>query len=109
MKFHVFFQTVMLKIQYAIVYKMTDEWYIEWQRVTTSRTTSDNEWQRVLEWVTTNDNEWQRVAQRMATNDNERQRMTTSGTTSDNKWQRVTTSDYFGYFFFFLNKRETYY
>ena len=37
-----------------IVYKKTDEWYIEWQQVTTS----DSEWQQ----VTTNDNEWQRGA-----------------------------------------------
>ena len=50
-----------------IVYKKTDEWYIEWQRVTKSGTTSDNEWQR----VTTNDKEWQRVAQRVTTNANE--------------------------------------
>ena len=32
----------------SIFYKKTDEWYIEWQRVTTS----DNEWY----------NEWQRIA-----------------------------------------------
>ena len=38
----------------TIVHKKTDEWYIEWQRVTTSGTTSDNEWQRVIG----NDNEW---------------------------------------------------
>ena len=48
-----------------IVYKKTDEWCIEWQRVvqrvTTSGTTSDNEWQRVTTSGTTNDNEWQRV------------------------------------------------
>ena len=31
----------------TILYKKTDEWYIEWQRVTTSGTTNDNEWQRV--------------------------------------------------------------
>ena len=31
-----------------IVYKKTDEWYSEWQRMTTSGTASDNEWQ----WVT---------------------------------------------------------
>ena len=36
----------------SIVYKKTDEWYIEWQRATTSGTTSDDEWQR----VTTSDN-----------------------------------------------------
>ena len=66
-----------------IIYKKTDEWYNEWQRVvqrvTTSGTTSDNEWQL----VTTNDNEWY----------NEWQRVTRSGTTSDYEWQRVTTSD----------------
>ena len=49
-----------------IVYKKTDEWYIEWQRVTKSGTTRDNEWQR----VTTNDKKWQRVAQRVTTNAN---------------------------------------
>ena len=54
----------------SIVYKKTDEWYIERQRVTTN----DNEWQR----ITTSDNEWQRV--------------TTSGTKSDNQWQSVTTN-----------------
>ena len=30
-----------------IVYKKTDEWYIEWQRVVQQVTTNDNEWQRV--------------------------------------------------------------
>ena len=53
----------------SIVYKKTDEWYIEWQRVKASGTTSDNEWQRVV------------------------QRVTTSGTTSDKEWQRMTKSD----------------
>ena len=67
-------------------------------RVTTSCTTSDNEWQQ----VTTNDNEWYNEWQRVV------QRMTMSGTTSDNEWQRVTTSDYFGWFFFFSNKRGAY-
>ena len=51
-----------------IVYKKTDEWYTEWQRITTS------------------DNEWQQVIQRMTTSS------TTSGTTSDNEWQRMTMS-----------------
>ena len=77
----------------VIVYKKTDEWYIEWQRVTTSGTTSDNEWQR----MTTNDNEWQWVVQRMAMSDDEWQWVTTSGATSDKEWQwviqRVTTSN----------------
>ena len=72
-----------------IVYKKTDEW----QRMTTSGTTSDNEWQRVVQRVTTNDNEWQRVVQRVTTSgtksDNEWQRVTMSGTTSDNEWQQV--------------------
>ena len=56
-----------------------NEWYNEWQRMTTSGTTSDNEWQRVTTSGTTSDNEWQR--------------MTTSGTTSDNEWQPVTSND----------------
>ena len=94
-----------------IVYKKTDEWYIEWQWLTTSGTTSDNKWQR----VTTNDiewyNEWQRVIQRVAMNGNKWQRvvqrMTTSGTTSDNEWynewQRVTIS---ANFYFFQIRKE---
>ena len=86
----------------TIVYKKTDEWYIEWQRVTTN----DNEWQRVVQRVTTNDNEWYNEWQRMTTSDNEWynkwQRMTTSDnewqhvvqrvTKSENEWQRVTTN-----------------
>ena len=58
-----------------IVYKKTDEWYIEWQRVTKN----DNEWQRVTTSSTTSDKEWQRVIQRV--------------TTRDKKWQWVTASD----------------
>ena len=54
----------------VIVYKKTDEWYIEWQRVTASGTTSDNKWQRVVQRVTTsgtaNDNEWYNEWQRVA-------------------------------------------
>ena len=66
-------------INSKIVYKKTDKWYIEWQRVTTN----DNEWQRVVQRVTTSD----------TTSDNEWQRVTTSGITSDNEWQLLTTSD----------------
>ena len=33
---------------WKIVHKKTDEWCIEWQRVTTSGTTSDNKWQDPL-------------------------------------------------------------
>ena len=39
-----------------IVYKKTDEWYIERERVTTSGITSDKEWQGVIQRVTTSDN-----------------------------------------------------
>ena len=69
----------------GIVYKKTEELYIEWQRVTPTGTTSDNEWKR----VTTNDNEcyneWQQVVQRVTANDNEWY----------NEWQRMTKSDHF--------------
>ena len=51
-----------------IVYKKTDEWYNELQRVATSGKTSEtndnewhNEWKRVTkkwEWVSANDSEW---------------------------------------------------
>ena len=58
-----------------IVYKLTEKWCIEWQRVIMSETTSDNEWynewQRVTKSGTMRDNEWQRVVQRMKTNDSE--------------------------------------
>ena len=78
-----------------IVYKKTDEWYIKWQRVAKSGTTSDNEWQRVVQRVTTNDNEWQRVVQRVTANDNEWynkwQRVTSNDNKWYNEWQRVTT------------------
>ena len=40
-----------------IVYKTIDEWFIEWQRVTTN----DKEWQRMTTSGTTSDNECQRV------------------------------------------------
>ena len=53
------FYFIQLQCNRGIVYKKTDEWYNEWQRVTTSGTTRDNEWydegQRVVEQVTTND------------------------------------------------------
>ena len=68
----------LLKWIRPVVYRKTDEWYIEWQRMTTSGTTSDNEWQR----VTTNDNEWYNEWQRMTMSENEWKRMTESG----NEW-----------------------
>ena len=79
-----------------IVSKKTDEWYIEWQRVTASGTTSDNEWQRVVQRVTTSGktsyNEWQRVTtshnewQRVAKSDKEWQRVVQQVTTNDKEW-----------------------
>ena len=80
-----------------IIYKKTDEWYIEHQWVTQSGTTSDNEWQRVTnrvtnEWrgVTTSNNEWQQVI----TSDNEWQRMAGSGKTNENEWERIKQRDF---------------
>ena len=89
-----------------IVYKKADEWYIEWQRVTTNdnewqcvynkwqrMTTSENEWWNEWQLITASDNEWYNKWQRMTASDNEWQRVTTSGTTSDNEWKWVTKSD----------------
>ena len=59
---------------------------MDWQWVTTSGTTSDNE----LQPVTTSDNKSQ--------SDNEWQGITTNGTMSDNEWQRVTISTNFSFF-----------
>ena len=94
---------------FPIVYKKTDERYIEWQWVTTNdnewqrMTMSDSEWQRVTTSGTTSDNEWQRMVQRVTTNDNEWQQMTVSDskwkrviqrvTTNGNDWQQMTMSD----------------
>ena len=49
-----------------IVCKKTDEWYIEWHRMTTSSTKNDKELYK----------EWYQVVQRMTTGD----------TTSDSEW-----------------------
>ena len=68
-----------------IIYKKTDECYIEWQRMTTN----DKEWQRVAQRVTTNDNQWYNEWQKVTRNDNEWQRVTTSSRTSDREWQRM--------------------
>ena len=59
---------------FMIVYKKTEEWYIEWQ------------------WVKTSNNEWYNEWQQMTTSDNEWQQVTTSGTTTENERQRVVTS-----------------
>ena len=68
-----------------IVYKKTDEWYIEWQRVTTNDNEWYSEWQRVTTSSTTSDNEWEWVTM----NDNEWQRVRTNDNEWYNKWQRV--------------------
>ena len=57
------------------------EWYSEWQQMTTSDKSSDQEWQR----KTTSDNKWQRVV----TNDIEWQRMTGSGMTNELIWGQI--------------------
>ena len=81
-----------------IVYKETDECYIEWWRVTTNgnewqwMATSDNEcynkWLQMTVSGTTSDNElqWvvQGVVQRVTANSNDSQRVTSSGTTNEN-------------------------
>ena len=70
------------EVYIKIVYKKTDEWYVEWQRVVQRVTTNDNEWYNEWQRMTTSDNEWY----------NEWQGMTTSDATSDKEWQRVTTN-----------------
>ena len=47
-----------------IVYKNTDEWYIEWQRVTTNNNEWYNEWERMTASDTASDNKWQQIAMR---------------------------------------------
>ena len=93
-------QFVKIRRHYSIVYKKTDEWYIEWQRVVQRLTTNNNEWynewQRVVQRVTTNDSQWKRVVKRETTNGNEWQRVVQRVTKSDskrcNEWQQVTTN-----------------
>ena len=38
---------------FEIVYKKTDEWYIEWKRVVQRVTTNDNEWYNKWQGMTT--------------------------------------------------------
>ena len=75
-----------------IVHNKTDEWHIEWQRVTTIGATKHNQRQRM---TTSGTQLWYNEWQRMTKSDNERQGMTTSGTTSVNEWQRMTISAIF--------------
>ena len=56
---------------FEIVYKKTDEWYIEWKRVVQRVTTNDSEWQQITTSGKTSENEWY------------------------NKWQGMTTSGQF--------------
>ena len=78
---------------FLIVYKKTDEWYIEWQRAKKNGTTSDNVWQRVVQWMTRRDskwyNKWQGAVQGVAKNGNEWLRVTMY----DNAWQQMTMSN----------------
>ena len=52
-----------------IVYKKTDEWYIEWQRVTTNNNEWYNEWERMTASDTASDNKWQQIAMRERASD----------------------------------------
>ena len=55
-----------------ILYKKTDEWYIEWQRVVQRVTANDNMWQGMTLSGRRNDNDWY------------------------NEWEQVTRSGHFG-------------
>ena len=61
-----------------MVYKKKDDWCNEWQRMTTSDTTNDNEEQWMIKRVITNDSECQPMRtsnkkwQWVAANENER-------------------------------------
>ena len=54
---------------FMIVYKKTEEWYIEWQRVTTN----DSKWEQVVQRVITSDNDWYNEWQQVTKSDNELQ------------------------------------
>ena len=73
----------------SIVHKKTDDSYIDWQRLTTIGTTSDNDWLRVVQWVTTNDNERQRVT----ANENEWQQIKMNDSKCQRVVQRIKTND----------------
>ena len=95
-----------------IVYKKTDEWYNEWQRVTTSGTTSDNEWQRVVKSRLfikrqTSDTSSNKVVQQETMSNNVWQWVTTNDN-DNNKWKQMTTSDSEWLIFLFWNNRGTY-
>ena len=53
-----------------VVYKETDEWYIKWHQITTSKNELQQVVQRMTTSDTTSDNEWYSKWQRMTTNDN---------------------------------------
>ena len=56
---------------FMIIYKKTDEWYIEWQRMTINDNEWYNEWQLITTSATTSENEWYNEWQRVTTGDNE--------------------------------------
>ena len=76
-----------------IVYKKTDELYIEWQRVVQRVTRSDNEWHRVVQRMTTisttSDNEWYSEWQPMKKTSNEWQREKTNDKEWYNEWKQM--------------------
>ena len=78
------------------VTKSYNEWYNEWQQMTTS----DNDWQQVAQCVTTIglncDNEWQGVLQWLTKSSTTIKNDGNRITRSDSEWQRLTTSGYFG-------------
>ena len=60
---------MLFKNSTAIIYKKTDEWYIEWQQVAQQLTASDSDW-----YI-----EWQRVVQQMEANESKEENSVTLG------------------------------
>ena len=75
---------------WTIVYKHTDEWCIEWQRMTTSGATNKNQWYNEWEPMTTNDNKWQLVTASGTTNETP-QHTSKNGWLASLLWQKTDT------------------
>ena len=84
---------ILFSCDYEIVYKKTDEWYIEWQQVTTN----DNEWQQVAQQMITSDNEWHNEWQRATKNGHWVTASESNGKANENGTvlQRVDDSNHF--------------
>ena len=82
-----FLRNTLLKILLieSIFFKKADEWYIKWQRVTSSDNEWYNEWQQMTMSGTKNDSEWQPET----TKDNEWQWVTASGKTNENGTKHI--------------------